>query len=216
MTSALFGPDGTQPPEPEPVLPDSLLGSSASLGGAAQAQPIAAGPPQSAASDFQGPDLDRMRRAIAEALGVPAATPEPASPPATPLATFDTTPPADMPVEVPPQAPLELAATSEPATPPTGIPLPPVPPVTPLPASAQAGYPPYPSVVPAQSPQRRAPYRPPGQRVDRRPARNPLVQERRISPAGGWIGCLVVLIAFGTVAFSLLQSLIAALLDLFR
>jgi hypothetical protein len=186
VTSPLFGPDGTELPEPPPVLPDPLLG------------PAREPPPEvdqrwtpPAPTPAQTADAEQLRRAIAAALGEPEES-LPVQPPP--------------PVAAPPLAPPPIEP--EPKTPPTGIPLPtsptaqfqPVPPVPPLPRQAPPQRP-----VPAWR----------GTRSPRR-QRNPLIQERITRPGSAWVGCLVALIFFVAVAFNAVQAFIGALIDLFR
>jgi hypothetical protein len=192
VTSPLFGPDGTELPEPPPVLPDPLLGAT----GAESTGPTSAQPPDlnqrwaPPPNPAQTAEAERLRRAIAAALGEP-------EEPAPPSRSVQPPPPIQPPPIQP--APFE----PEPKTPPAGIPLPtaaqfqPVPPVPPLPRQAHA--------------QRLAQ----GWRAPRR-QRNPLIQERITRPGSAWVGCLVVLIFFVAVAFNAVQTLIGALIDLFR
>jgi hypothetical protein len=58
-TDALFGPDGTQAPEPLPVLPDPLVGMPSDFTGPTEPPP--------AASVAQAPDLTDLRKAVRSA-----------------------------------------------------------------------------------------------------------------------------------------------------
>ncbi|HEY0641317.1 MAG TPA: hypothetical protein VGD67_27120, partial [Pseudonocardiaceae bacterium] len=77
-----------------------------------------------------------------------------------------------------------------------------------------------PAYVPPAAPLPRGGRPPPpghGTAHRRRPGRqkNSLVGARS-SGAGGWVGCLVILVFFGAVTFNLVQSLVAAIIDALR
>ncbi|HEY0637479.1 MAG TPA: hypothetical protein VGD67_07515, partial [Pseudonocardiaceae bacterium] len=73
MSSALFGPDGTQLPEPLAVLPDALVGPAA---GAGPGTPLPDPPPGTAPASFAAPAAaypeDRDSRVFAQDLPDPA------------------------------------------------------------------------------------------------------------------------------------------------
>lgn len=211
MSSALFGPDGTQPPVPDDVLSDPLVGPAAADGWAAPASgalpPLPPLPPL--------PDIDAIRRSLLEEEQFLPTPPEgfpaqPAVPPphvdlpphGFPLSQHDSTAPQPG-LPLPPQG---FAA------PPPGFPVPPpgfhAPPGLHAPPPGFHG-PQGQRVPPPLAADRLNPY---DQRRRKEP-RNPLIQKRRRG-SGGWIGCVVVLVFLVAIAFNLVQALVAVVLDL--
>jgi len=230
VTSALFGPDGTQPPEPEAVLPDALLGPgwfSMTAPDTVDGEPTPptgipvqppSGPSRPSAS-VQRPSRPSPRLSPSEARrrSGPSTAPQPRlplQPPSQPQA-FQPQPPLR-------PEPLQPALRPQPYQP--QPPLRPRPPSTPRP-SPPADRRPSPPVdrrpppPPGFSPSAVAP--PTGRRLAaqqgaalptgrrRLDSTNPLIQKRR-STGAGWIGCLVVLIFVLAAAIGVLQSLIDA------
>jgi len=215
VTSALFGPDGTQLPEPATVLPDPLVGPGTP----------AEWPPLPTAAPPPAPDQEAVRRAVEAALAQERTPPTgfPAQRPPQPPQQHRRPPPSQRgrqpalraavaPAAVAPAAGLQRYTSSQHG-------YPPAPPTASMPAaglqrhaSAQHGYPP--AVAPAAALDRRGmPVGPPRHR-ERPAARNPLIQERRSVGAGGWIGCLAVLIFFVAVTFNVIEALVRAVIDL--
>jgi hypothetical protein len=237
VTSALFGPDGTEPPEPDEVLPDALAMTLTPL-----------------------PDADavlRVARAAAGAREESLATPPAGLPAQRPRSAGDRSPARDRPPAAPPpgrraSAP-PPAASSQVAEPlgvrqrppaPPGYPpaphvarraqvppgyLPPVAPppqfrwpepdlprtAAPRPVARQPGSP-----QPAQRPAQ--PAQPPAQREGRSRRRGkdatatPLIEGNRSSRSGSRIGCIVFLIFVVAAFWDSVQALVNALLDLVR
>ena len=193
MSSALFGPDGTQLPEPEHALPDPLVAPTAT-GAWAAPSPFSLPPLPPM------PDIEAIRRSlIEEAQSLP--TPPqgfPAQPVYAPPA-FDAAPGYR-------PAPGFDAQPGFHAAPPPGVPAfqpgvrRPPPPVAP---STQQRRPPPLSVADQLEPY--------GRRRRKEP-RNPLIQRRRGS--GGWIGCVVALVFLVAIGFNLVQALVAVVIDL--
>jgi hypothetical protein len=174
VASALFGPDGTQAPEPDEALPDVLAAPAMLDSWVPLVLPSI-------------PDITELQRA-ASAL-------PPASRPAAPRY-----PPQQQPSRVSSthKAPPRQTAPSSYPMPVTSRPSPSVRrPGTPPPASRQLA--PVPSRPPV-----------PSQRV-----KDPLIQGSSGS-GGSRIGCIVFLIFIFAAVAKPLQSLIEALLDLFR
>ena len=102
-TDALFGPDGTQPPDPLPVFPDALTGSAVVARDQDRGEPLL--PP--------APDAGAIQEAIAAALAddpVPAPPrrrPPPPSPAPVRMSASRRTPGPRPPAPVPPMAGLE-------------------------------------------------------------------------------------------------------------
>lgn len=182
MTSdALFGPDGTQLPDPMPVLPDPLVGPGTAAP-AGQGQPVV--PTTPAVPIPPGVDTSAMREAIRAALGDEPVVrrpveEEPAPPPEEPLESLRT-PPSGIPVQRPPQAPPQP------------------------PSAAQGGGQPQPGGPGPPAAQRP---RPPALEQARS---DHLTHRHRGSSGGGWIGCIVVLIFVAVVAYNLISALVDA------
>jgi hypothetical protein len=205
MTSALFGPDGTQPPDPEPALPDALVGPSRT-GPPGGYEP--SGPSTAPLAGLPLPPLDRdaVQRAINAAMA------------------DAQTPAGGLPVQrfQPQRAPNPYASLPPP---PSGYR--PPPPRQQPPRSQPQRQQPQRQQPPRQQgprqPQRQqqtrpqTPQRPQGRRQGRRrEPDNPLLQARRARGPSGFVGCIVMLIFVVAIAFQPLAALVKTLIELVR
>lgn len=112
-TDALFGPDGTQPPDPLPPLPDPLVGGGAWDSAVLSVQPSVKPPVQPSPASFQRPPPPRPK-------------PPPPPPPPRPKPPADAvrTPPSGIPVPSYPAPAPSRPASSSPAQPLVPLPAP--------------------------------------------------------------------------------------------
>jgi hypothetical protein len=218
-SDALFGPDGTQLPEPQPVLPDPLVGpgtaGTTDLYGPATPQL----PPTRPVPLPSGLDPAAMREAIRAALGDEPTMRQPPQPtqqaPVQQAHSQQGQPQPGQPQHRPQpgqqqahpqQAQPQQAQPVEPPldslrTPPSGIPVPPGYRQLPPAAARGAGPPPQRPGVPLPVQRRAAMQR----------AREPAhVTDRRSPSGGGWIGCVVLLIFIAIVVYNLISALVDA------
>ncbi|HET8643313.1 MAG TPA: hypothetical protein VFM37_15350 [Pseudonocardiaceae bacterium] len=185
-TDALFGPDGTQPPDPLPPLPDPLVG-----GGAWDSAVLSAQPPVK-------PSVQPSVR-----------------PPVQPSSASDATGLRDAAWSAfagqPTERRFQRPPPPRPKPPPPPLPLPPPPPPRPKPPADAVRTPP--SGIPVQSFPEPAPAssRPASsslaQPLAPLPAPSPTVQQR----GSGWIGCIVVLIFFVIVVVNIVSGIVDAI-----
>jgi hypothetical protein len=203
VSNALFGPDGTQLPEPETVLPDALV--SPGRQDAFVLPPLPELPPLPDADEVHRSFTDEFLATPPKGFPLPPAVPPPVPPPV----------PSPHPDQArrPAAGPRRAARNAAPAR--TSAPHPPHRP--PPPPGYQPGpgqfSPPYggpPGYPPGPQPQN-LPYA--GRPRDER--HNPLIQRSRRG-SGGWVGCVVVLVFAVAVGFNAVQAIVTAVIDLLR
>ena len=224
VSSALFGPDGTQLPEPDPVLPDVLVGAAFSGGWTAipDDSTVDAGPPPSTAAQARSA---APAGTVAEARSAGRVRPAAQAPPGGRVRSERARPQPSPRVPAPrsggsagqrggqPQVAAPLARRQQPPAPPGYAP---APPSQRRPRAAPTGTAqPAAAVAPAAGLQvRQVPQWPTHGSYYGSPG--PQVEERRRRGVAGRVGCLLVLVFIGLAASRSLESLVDALLELVR